>query len=115
MCHFLSSDYQSTIAKVFSRKKDYFIKTVGNIKDGTIIHTAWKVSKYGVFYGPYFPAFGLNILRISPYSVRIWENTDQKKLHYQLVLQAVQSFSKILEITTMMDKIFEPSIRFYVK
>ena len=28
--------------------------------------TAWKVSKYGVFSGPYFPAFGLN--------------TDQKKL-----------------------------------
>ena len=23
-------------------------------------HTAWKVSKYGVFPGPYFPAFGLN-------------------------------------------------------
>ena len=22
--------------------------------------TAWKVSKYGVFSGPYFPAFGLN-------------------------------------------------------
>ena len=22
--------------------------------------TAWKVSKYGVFCGPYFPAFGLN-------------------------------------------------------
>ena len=28
---------------------------------------AWKVSKYGVFSGPYSPAFGLN--------------TDQKKLH----------------------------------
>ena len=28
--------------------------------------TAWKVSKYGVFSGPYFPAFGLN--------------TDQEKL-----------------------------------
>ena len=24
------------------------------------IITAWKVSKYGVFYRPYFPAFGLN-------------------------------------------------------
>ena len=22
--------------------------------------TAWKVSKYGVFSGPYFPVFGLN-------------------------------------------------------
>ena len=24
------------------------------------IFTAWKVSKYGVFPGPYFPVFGLN-------------------------------------------------------
>ena len=27
--------------------------------------TAWKVSKYGVFSGPYFPAFGLNMERYS--------------------------------------------------
>ena len=32
---------------------------------------AWKVSKYGVFSAPYFPAFGLNTERysVSPYSV----------------------------------------------
>ena len=45
--------------------------------------TAWKVSKYGVLSGPYFPTFGLNTeryLRITPYSVRMRENTDQKKL-----------------------------------
>ena len=40
----------------------------------------WKVSKYGVFSGPYFPVFGLNAERKSPYSGRILENTDQKKL-----------------------------------
>ena len=37
------------------------------------------------FSGPHFPAFGLNkeeILRISPYSVRIRENTDQKNSEY---------------------------------
>ena len=28
-----------------------------------IYYTAWKVSKYGVFSGPYFPAFGLNTER----------------------------------------------------
>ena len=28
-------------------------------------HTAWKVSKYWVFSGPYFPAFGLNTKRYS--------------------------------------------------
>ena len=44
--------------------------------------TAWKVSKYGVFSGPYFPALGLNTerCRISPYSVRMRGNTDQKQL-----------------------------------
>ena len=32
-----------------------------------MLFTAWKVSKYGVFSGQYFPVFGLN--------------TDQKKFH----------------------------------
>ena len=42
------------------------------------------MSKYRVFSDPYFPAFGLNTERwrsISPYSVRMQENTDQKILH----------------------------------
>ena len=38
---------------------------------------AWKVSRYGVFSCPYFPAF---VLSIFPYSVRMWGNTGQKKL-----------------------------------
>ena len=44
---------------------------------------AWKVPKYEIFSGPYFPVFGLNteIYFIKfPYSVRIKENTVQKKL-----------------------------------
>ena len=28
-----------------------------------VFSTAWKVSKYGVFSGPYFPTFGLNTKR----------------------------------------------------
>ena len=28
-----------------------------------IKYTAWKVTKYGVFSSPYFPAFGLNMER----------------------------------------------------
>ena len=28
--------------------------------------TAWKVSKYGIFSGPYFPVFGLNIGKYGP-------------------------------------------------
>ena len=44
--------------------------------------TVWKVSKYGVFSGLYFPTFGLDTERysISPYSVWMRENTEQKKL-----------------------------------
>ena len=55
-----------------------------------LVGTVWKVSKYGVFSGPYFPALGLNteiywteyvnLRSKSPYLVRIQENTDQKKL-----------------------------------
>ena len=39
------------------------------------------MSKYGVSSDPYFPVLELNnLLRKSPYTVRIQENTDQKKL-----------------------------------
>ena len=43
--------------------------------------SAWKVSKYGVISGPYFPVFGLktDLLRKSLYSVWIQEKTDQKQ------------------------------------
>ena len=46
------------------------------------VFTVWNVAKCVVFSGPYFPTFGLNRERyfVSPYSVRIQENTDQKKL-----------------------------------
>ena len=29
-------------------------------------NTAWKVPKYGVFSGPYFPVFGLNTGKYEP-------------------------------------------------
>ena len=38
------------------------------------------MSQYRVFVGPYFPVFGLNTERKSLYSVRIQENTAQKKV-----------------------------------
>ena len=31
-----------------------------------VLDTAWKVSKYGVFSGPYFPVFGLNAGKYRP-------------------------------------------------
>ena len=46
------------------------------------IETAWKVSKYGVIFGQYFPVFGLKTdiygESKSPYSRRMLENTDLK-------------------------------------
>ena len=31
-----------------------------------IVITAWDVSKYGAFHGPYFPVFGLNTGKYGP-------------------------------------------------
>ena len=47
--------------------------------DGHNLH-CMKNLRIWSFFGPYFPAFGLNTERncISLYSVRIRENTDQK-------------------------------------
>ena len=64
-----------------------------NQNDTIIVTTAWKVFKYGVFSGPYFPVFGLNT-EIYPYSVRIRENTDQKKVFFSLMSEQAP---KILE------------------
>ena len=40
-------------------------------------NTAWKVSKYGVFSGPYFPALGLNTER---YSVSLHIQSECRKI-----------------------------------
>ena len=37
-----------------------------NLRCNVIATTAWKVSKYGVISGPYFPAFGLNTGKYRP-------------------------------------------------
>ena len=36
------------------------------MKNLSIIITAWKVSKYGVFSGPHFPVFGLDTGKYGP-------------------------------------------------
>ena len=53
--------------------------------------TAWKLSKYGVFSGPYFPAFGLN--------------TDQKKLRIWTLFTQWGMFS-ILEWYKVKEEMF---------
>ena len=53
--------------------------------------TAWKLSKYRVFYGPYFPLFGLNMeiygvdLRIQSECRKIWTKKMISRLLCKLV------------------------------
>ena len=65
---------------MFMKSVSLILRTLHIVKES---YTAWKVSKYGVFSGPYFPAFGLNTER---YGVRIrylsrtyQDNLDGKK------------------------------------
>ena len=50
-------------------------KLYGALVNGT--DTAWKVSKYGVFCGPYFPVFGLNTER---YEVSLRIQSERRKI-----------------------------------
>ena len=49
--------------------------------DSCLVSTAWKMSVFGVFLVRVFPHLDW-ILRFSPYSVRMRENTDQKNSEY---------------------------------
>ena len=44
--------------------------------------TAWKVTRYGVFSGPYFPAFGLNTKRCSSNGVKYWTRNNSVFGHF---------------------------------
>ena len=68
-CHFwnFQPNVQEILIEYRTQQKIQIIVMVQN--------TARKMSKYGVFSGPYFPVFG-------QYSIQIRENTDQKKTPY---------------------------------
>ena len=71
---FCASFYLLVIAGYLVDTSGYLVVTSGYlIATSGYFCTAWKVSRYGVFSGPYFPAFELN-------TERLRENTDQKKL-----------------------------------
>ena len=65
-------------------------ENTNNCKTFIITYTAWKVSKCEFFSGPYFPAFGLNTKRhgVSPYSVQMRENTEQKNSVFRHFLRS---------------------------
>ena len=62
--YFLTFSYFSLIFQVFPwvlwTQHDEIIITVITTSKQKPFYTAWKVYKYGVFSGPYFPVFGLN-------------------------------------------------------
>ena len=41
-----------------------------------------KSVRFWSYSSPHFPAFGLNMERYAPYSVRIWDNADQTNSEY---------------------------------
>ena len=53
----------------------YFMHNFKNFSRS--IHTAWEVSKYGVFSDPYFPVFGLNT---EIYSVNLRIQSKYRKI-----------------------------------
>ena len=64
-------------------EKDFFILKLSTKRppaphNRASINTAWKVSKYGVFSGPHFPAFGMEyfLVRIFPHSDWIRRDTS---------------------------------------
>ena len=69
-------------------------------------NTAWKVSKYGVFSGPYFLVFGLNTEIYGVNLFRTQKNTDQKKLPYLDNFHAVQQMAKANYIVTLKNEQF---------
>ena len=69
------------------------------IKAALRLGTLREVSKYRVFSGPYFPAFGLNTERYRV-SVRMRENTDQKKLRISIWTLFTQCTFQQKQITT---------------
>ena len=91
-------------------------------KIDTVVYTAWKVSKYGVFSGPYFPTFGLNTDR---YSVSLRIQSDCEKIrtrknsvfgHFSRSLSKL-SFHKTFDMITWWDNYQSQTLRitFYLK
>ena len=64
------------------------------------INTAWKVSKYGVFSGPYFPVIGLNT---EIYGVNLYIQSEYRKIRTSKN-SAFGHFSRSAKIFTFKSK-----------
>ena len=70
----------------------------------TDFNTAWKVSKYGVFSGPYFPAFGLNTERYRV-SLRIQSECGKIRTTKKSKLDTFHRVQRLLFVETAVRKI----------
>ena len=57
----------------------------------SVLIAAWKMCKYGVFSGPYFPAFGLNTVYLSVFSPNAGKYRPEK-IPYLDTFHAVHVF-----------------------
>ena len=64
LCNFIKIALRTPFEQIFRRTPldgCFWTITFSNIEANRLFtYTAWKVSKYGVISGPYFPVFGLN-------------------------------------------------------
>ena len=70
---------------------DFFVIKCSYERKFKVLHTARKVSKYGVFSGPYFPVFGLNT---EIYSVNLHIQSKYGKI--RTTFHAVTKLEKFL-------------------
>ena len=83
-----------------SYDKNTFMNSIVNLESISFKYcfwrTAWKVSKYGVFSGPYFPAFGLNTERYSSRSDGQHNFSNTVVKHFAFMLEdCLQNFDFI--------------------
>ena len=89
ICDIKHANVRNAVIVLYSNWSDDYISFLCKSDSGMVkkknhnLVTAWKVSKYGIYSSPYFPAFQLNMER---YSVQMRENTDQKKLRIWTLL-----------------------------
>ena len=58
----------------------------------------WKVSKYGVFAGPYFPVFGLNTGKYGPEKTPYLDTFYAVSAFLTVTIEKTESFTNKLKV-----------------
>ena len=99
--------WQSNAHQEISR--NIYLKTMLDLRETgkpQNIYTAWKVSKYGVFSGPYFPAFGLNTERYCSIFSPNTAKYGPEKIPYLDIFHAVCNYNWIRSFKQGKDGLF---------